>query len=104
MDSFLKEFQSLPVKAVGYADDIVIMASGIDMKIISENIQLALNKIINWGKEKGFVFNPNKTQSIIFNRPRKYIVSLPTNVMDGQELDFSDHIKYLGMTIQSRLF
>ena len=33
MDSLLKEFQSGPVKAVGYADDIIIMASGIDMRI-----------------------------------------------------------------------
>ena len=52
MDSLLKEFQSGPVKAVGYAYDIIIMASGVDMRINSENIQLALNKIINWGKEK----------------------------------------------------
>ena len=33
MDSLLKEFQSGPVKVVGYADDIIIMASGIDMRI-----------------------------------------------------------------------
>ena len=33
MDSLLKEFPSGPVKAVGYADDIIIMASGIDMRI-----------------------------------------------------------------------
>ena len=44
MDSLLQEFQSGPVKAVGYADDIIIMASGIDMRINTENIQLALNK------------------------------------------------------------
>ena len=68
MDSLLKEFQSGPVKAVGYADDIIIMASGIDMRINAENIQLALNKIINWGKEKGLVFNPSKTQAIIFDK------------------------------------
>ena len=102
MDSVLKEFQSGPVKAVGYADDIIIMASGIDMKIISENVQLALNKIINWGKEKGLVFNPNNTKSIIFDRSRKYNESPPTIVVDGQELDFSDHIKYTGTAIQSR--
>ena len=47
MDSLLKELQSGPVKAVGYADDIIIMVSGIDMRIKAENIQLALNKIIN---------------------------------------------------------
>ena len=50
MDSLLKEFQSGPVKAVGYADNIIIMAVGIDIGVNSENIQLALNKIINWGK------------------------------------------------------
>ena len=71
MDSLLKEFQSGPVKAVGYADAMIFIASGIDMKIISENIQLAQNTIINWGKEKRLVFNRNKTQSIIFDWSRK---------------------------------
>ena len=74
MDSLLKEFQSGPLKAVGYADDIMIMT------------QVALDKIM---------FNPNKTQTIIFDRSRKYKVSPPTTVMDGQELKFTDHIKYL---------
>ena len=106
MDSLLKEFQSGPVKAVGYGDGLImiIMASGIDKRINVENIQLALNKIINWGKEKGLVFNPRQlTQAIIFDRSKKYKVSPPSIVMDGQELEFTDHIKYLGMIIQSRL-
>ena len=30
-------------------------------------------------------------------------MSCPPIVKDGQELGFSDHIKYLAMTIQSRL-
>ena len=67
MDSLLKEFQSGPVKGVGYADDIIIMASGIDMRISADNTQLALNKIIGWGKAKGLAFNPAKTQAIIFD-------------------------------------
>ena len=43
MVSLLKEFQSGPVKAVEYDDDIIIMASGIDIRISAKNIQLALN-------------------------------------------------------------
>ena len=103
MDSLLKDFQSGPVKAVGYADDIIIMAAGNDMKINADNIQLALNKIIAWGKDRGLVFNPTKTQAIIFDRAKKYKVSHPSIMMEGQELKFVDQIKYLGMTIQSRL-
>ena len=79
------------------------MASGIDMRISSDNIQLALNRIIDWGKAKGLVFNPIKTQAIMFDRSRKYKVSPPSIVMDGQELEFKDQIKYLGITKQSRL-
>ena len=75
MDSLLKEFQSVPVKAVGYTDDIIIMVSGIDMRINSENIQLPLNKIINCWMEKGLVFKPSKTKAIIFDRSKKYKVS-----------------------------
>ena len=92
MDSLLKEFQSWPVKAVGYADDIIFMASGIDMRINVENIQLALKKIINWRKKKVLVFNPSKTQAIIFDRSKKYKVSPVSIVMDGQELEFTDQL------------
>ena len=103
MDSLPKEFQSGPVKAVGYADDIIIMASDIDMRINAENIQLVLNKIINWGKAKGLVFNPSKTQAIIFDTSRKFRESPPSIVMNGQELEFTDYIKYLGTTTQCSL-
>ena len=103
MDSLLKDFQSGPVKAVGYADDIIIMAAGNDMKINADSVQLALNKVIAWGKDKGLVFNPTKTQAIIFDRAKKYKVSHPSIMMEGQELKFVEQIKYLGMTIQSRL-
>ena len=48
-------------------------------------------------------FNPNKTQAIISDKSRKYKVSPPIIVMDGRELEFTDHIKYLAMTIHSRL-
>ena len=76
---------------MGYADDIIIMASGIDMRISAEYIQLALNKIINWGKPKGLVFNPSKTQAIIFERSSKYKMSPLSIVMNGQELtEFTD--------------
>ena len=95
MDSLLKEFQSGPVKAVGYADDIIIMASGIDMGTSADNIQLALDKITKWEKAKGLVFNPSKTQAVIFDRSRKFKLSPPSIVMDKQELEFSDHINIL---------
>ena len=49
------------------------------------------------------MFNPSQTEAIIFDRSKKYKVSPPSIVMDGQELEFTDHIKYLGMIIQSRL-
>ena len=103
IDSSRKEFQSGPIKVVGFADDKIIMAAVIYLKKFSKNIQFALNRIIDWGKEKGLVFNPNKTQSIIFDTSRKYKVIPSPIVIDGQELEFSDHIKYLGMMIQSRL-
>ena len=52
MDPILKESQSGQVKAVGDADDIIIMASGIDMRVNAENPQLALNKIMNGGRKR----------------------------------------------------
>ena len=94
MDALLEEFQTGPVKAVGYADDIPIIISGIGMGVISKNVHLAPNKVVNCGKERGLRFNPNKAQSIIFEKSRIYKVSPPRIVPKGRELTFSDSLEF----------
>ena len=103
MDSLLSTFQGNAVKVVGYADDIIIMASGHDITILQQNIQKALDRTLKWGDNKGLCFNPNKTQAILFCRARKGKVTHPAIRMGEQTLKFSDRIEYLGVTIQCRL-
>ena len=74
MDSLLKNFERGPVKAVGYADDILLMSSGIDPKIVTEHVQEGIDLTLGWGGRNGLTFNPKKTQSVVFERGRKSTV------------------------------
>ena len=103
MDTLLSSFKREPVKVVGYADDIIIMASGIDPKTLAERVQKAINFTLNWGKKKVLTFNPNKTQTIVFERAMKYQARVPPLKVGETILEYATEIEYLGMIIQKRL-
>jgi hypothetical protein len=65
-------------------------------------IQEALDKTLRWGKENGLTFNPTKTTTVLFTRSRR-AVKEPKLTMDGKNLEYSNEMKYLGVTIQKRL-
>ena len=103
MDSLLTKFKRGPIRAVGYADDLLLMGSGIDPRVVSEQVQGGINATLKWGKEKGLTFNPKKTQAMVFERARKYTANVPQLRMGKERLEYSDTIQYLGMTLQKRL-
>ena len=103
MDSLLKQFEKGPVKAVGYADDVLLMSSGIDPTINSEHVQRAINTTLKWGDEKGLTFNPKKTQTVIFERGRRKTAKVPKLRIGRCNITFSDTMEYLGVTLQKRL-
>ena len=77
MDSPLKTFNTGPIKAVGYADDVILTGFGVDLKTIVEKVQRGIDKTIEWGREKGLTFNPNKTQAVVFESARKVTAIVP---------------------------
>ena len=49
MDSLLTELEKGPIKAVGYADDILFMGTGIDPRVVTDNVQQGINITKRWG-------------------------------------------------------
>ena len=45
MDSLLTELEKGPIKAVGYADDILLMGT----EVVTENVQQGINITKRWG-------------------------------------------------------
>ena len=103
MDSLLTGvMERNPVKILGYADDILLHITGTDLVHMAELLQNALNKVGQWGDTHGLMFNPTKTNMIVFTHRRKTF-DKPRVLLRGSALELSDSIKYLGVEIQKNL-
>jgi len=89
------------LKVVTYADDILLLYAGKDISRTAFEIQKGLNIIEEWANESGLIFNPNKTQACIVTNNRIRIK--PVLKLYGQQLEYLDTFKYLGVTIDKRL-
>ena len=70
MDSLLQPIQQGPVRAVGYADDVLLMVEGADPSAMGEMMQQMLKRVEQWSVEHGLTFNPTKTQAMLGLRAR----------------------------------
>ena len=102
-DSFLNEMNTnTPVKTIGFADDACHYITGIDPGTLVDLMQDILKKAVVWGKSRGLKFVPEKTVATFFFRKRTF--KEPKKLkMDGTEINFSDHTKYLGVTLDQKL-
>ena len=86
---------------MGFADDLDIMVRGNVDSILSNRLQSALNYALDWCKNVNLSINPMKTVVIPFTRKRK--LSLEEPRMGEVTIQFSEDIKYLGVTLDSKL-
>ena len=70
MHALMPSFQEGPGKAEGYADDILLMASGKDPNTLAQIMQRAINKVLRLGDANGLTFNQDKISSVIFTKRR----------------------------------
>jgi ribonuclease HI len=89
------------IHAQGYADDVTLMAEGIDAHTVSTNLQNALDTVQRWTQREGLSLNPNKTDLVVYTRKRKWE---PKDIkIKGQIIPIKDQAKYLGVIIDKRL-
>ena len=60
-----------------------------------------LDDLSEWGKTCGLKFNPEKSVAVIFTRRRKQ-PPFPLRI-DGKDIEFKSEVKYLGVTLDSKL-
>jgi ribonuclease HI len=65
-----------------------------------------LIQLEEWGKKCGLTFNAAKTEAVLFSRdnPAKRKGVIPTLYMSGKRVQLSESVKYLGVTLDRRLF
>ncbi len=101
MDSLLSSFSKGPVKALGYADDILLYIIGNTISTLEDLIQPELDRVLDWGQTNGLSFNPAKTSMVLFTRSRK--IEKPKIKLGTVALELKDSFKYLGVEIHKSL-
>ena len=96
----MQEFSA--AKSFGYADDGMFLVSGICPNTLVDIAQPVIDCAIAWGKENELQFSTKKTVAILFTRKRKSKPDTKLRI-NGEELEYSNWVKYLGIKINSRL-
>jgi retron-type reverse transcriptase len=86
----------------GYADYIAIVVGGCFLSTLRDLMEYALKIINRWCKTKGLVVNPQKTNIMIFTKKYKP-ETIETLRFEGQEISFTDTVKYLGVLLDPKL-
>ncbi|XP_055858922.1 retrovirus-related Pol polyprotein from type-1 retrotransposable element R1 isoform X1 [Episyrphus balteatus] len=102
MNNILVKLERSGVKAVAYADDLVVLVSGKFLPVISEMTDTALRKVSNWATSCGLGVNQSKTELMLFTTKTK-IPAFPLPQLNGQILSLSSSAKYLGVILDTKL-
>ena len=101
MDSLLKKLKNLGYEAIGYADDLAVVIRGKFGHTVSDQMQNALNLVMDWCKSENLNANPTKTVLVPFTKKR--ILNLIPISLSGTVLALSDQVKYLGVMLDKML-
>ena len=89
------------IEGNGYADDCSALYGGRRLDHALKRLQKMLDDLTKWGKSCGLRFNPEKSVAVIFSRRRKIP---PFHLkIDGDIIEFKTEVKYLGVTLDSKL-
>lgn len=102
---YLSDFPQLPnCELAMFADDTGIYSTDVLGIDVETKIQSGLNIIYPYLSKWKIKLNASKTQAIFFTRKRKACF-LPSNNLsiNGIEIDWTDSVKYLGITLDRKL-
>jgi hypothetical protein len=102
VNNLLEELQREGFHVYGYADDIAILAGGRFVTTLRDLIEYALKIINRWCKTKGLVVNPQKTNIMTFTKKYKPETTEPLR-FEGEQISFTDTVKYLGVLLDRKL-
>jgi hypothetical protein len=102
VDRLLATINDQGFNTYGYADDIVIIVQGKFAYTVRELMQAALNVVDNCTAKEGLSINPHKTAVVPFTNRRK-LEGLGPLILHGKQLQMLDEVKYLGVTLDSKL-
>lgn len=102
VDSLIRKLNNRGYTTIGYADDIAILLNGTAENVLCHLLRSALRIVEEWCDQHQLSVNPKKTEVVLFTHKRKLPeMQLPT--LFGTKLSLSPQVKYLGITLDSKL-
>lgn len=101
-DSLLKLLNNQGTFSQGFADDGTVVIVGTFLPVICEIAQRLLGSIETWCKQRDLSVHPDKTVTVLFTKKHILDGLIPIKFY-GKELEFSPHVKYLGVWLDSKL-
>ena len=102
VDGLLLDLSNKGIFAQGYADDVVLMVQGKFTNTVADIMNDSLRHVTNWCQREGLSINPSKTVVVPFTR-KKNLESLSRLRIGSTQLEVSATVKYLGLTLDSKL-
>lgn len=102
VDELLVILDNAGIDSQGYADDIAIIVRGKFNNTISEIMQHAFNLVEKWCIETELRINPKKSTIVLFTKSRSR-ENLTKPTLFGELVDFSNEVKFLGITLDDKL-
>ena len=91
---------NLDSEICNFADGKILYSCGHDLQEIVTNLENDLCKLLRWFKDNGMVANPKKFQLLFLGMKTNRRLRLH---IEGKKLDATDHVKLLGIKIDSKL-
>ena len=91
-----------PVKASLFVDDFAIYCSSTNINMSQRQLQLALNRLNEWGENTGFKFSPTKSRGMHFCRIH-HLHNNPELFLGRHQLSFVDSTRFLGLHFDKTL-
>ena len=76
----------IPCDLQGFADDLILTASGFDADTLRDVTQRSLNAIEEWCLDNDLTISTDKTHSVMFTRKQKWKLARPL-VVHGKDLN-----------------
>ena len=101
IDGYLEKLNQGGATTIAFADDLTVLSSGPDVATIGNIVQGKLKILEEWSRKSGLTFNVSKTNAMIFTRKTKFIK--PKLRISGEEIEYVEQVKYLGVHLTPRL-
>lgn len=91
------------VNGLSFLDDVAWIAVGTTVDEVKTKLELCAKSTIEWGKENAVVFEPEKSEAIIFTR-KNNIKAEGSIIVDGHPVTFStEPVRWLGVLLDRQL-